>query len=53
MGRHVAVQNMANDDNSVPLSWVLLFVALALGAGVAAVLFTGGSLMAELVVPLF
>ncbi len=46
MGRHVAVSSMANDDNSVPLSWVLLFVALALGAGVAAVMFAGGSLMA-------
>ena len=46
MSRHVAVSSMANDDNSVPLSWVLLFVALALGAGVAAVIFAGGSLMA-------
>lgn len=42
---------MANEDNSVPLSWVLLFVALALGAGVAAVLFAGGSLFAEIAVP--
>lgn len=34
---------MADDaDNSVPLSWVLLFILLALGLTAAAVLYAGG-----------
>jgi len=32
-------------DTSVPFWWVLVFVALALGAGAAAILFVGGDLL--------
>ena len=35
------------DDNSIPLSWILLFLVLVLGVGAAAVIFVGGSLIAE------
>jgi len=30
-------------DSSVPISWILLFVALALGAGAVALSFVAGS----------
>lgn len=36
---------MANDDDSVPVGWILLFLALALGLAAAAILYTGGSLV--------
>jgi len=32
-------------DTSVPFWWVLVFVALALGAGAAAILLVGGDLL--------
>jgi hypothetical protein len=36
---------MAEADRSgVPISWILIFLSLALGAGAAAVIFVGGSL---------
>lgn len=34
------------DSSEVSSFWILLFLLLALGAGAAAVLFTGGSLLA-------
>jgi hypothetical protein len=34
-------------DNSVPLSWILLFLVLALGIGVGAVYFVGGNLISQ------
>lgn len=33
------------DTESVPLSWIVVFVVLALGIAAAAVFFMGGSLM--------
>ena len=36
-------------DESIPLSWILIFVLLALGLGLAAVQFTGGSIVPTLV----
>lgn len=41
---------MAADDR-VPLSWIVLFVLLALGIGVWAIFFVGGDLTAGVVVP--
>ncbi|MFC6952209.1 hypothetical protein [Halorubellus litoreus] len=35
------------DDNSIPLSWILLFLVLVLGVGAGAVIFVGGSIMAS------
>jgi uncharacterized transporter YbjL len=32
------------EDNSIPLSWILLFLVLTLGIGVGAVYFVGGTL---------
>jgi hypothetical protein len=32
-------------NESIPLSWILMFVALVLGVTVAALLFVGGSVM--------
>ncbi|WP_435347976.1 hypothetical protein [Haloarchaeobius sp. HRN-SO-5] len=43
---------MADDSNSIPLSWVLLFISLTLAAGVAAVLLVGGSLFGQVLLPL-
>ncbi|WP_256463871.1 hypothetical protein [Halorientalis litorea] len=37
------------DDESIPLSWVLIFLLLALGLGLAAVQFTGGTVLPALV----
>ncbi|MFB6106568.1 MAG: hypothetical protein ABEJ70_06315 [Halobacteriaceae archaeon] len=38
---------MAEDvDTSVPWTWILLFVVLALGVGAMAVFFVGGQLIA-------
>jgi hypothetical protein len=34
------------DDNSIPLSWILLFLVLVFGVGVGAVFFVGGDIMA-------
>ena len=34
------------DDNSIPLSWILLFLVLVLGVGAGAVIFVGGDIMA-------
>ena len=34
------------DDNSIPLSLILLFLVLVLGIGAAAVYFVGGDLVA-------
>lgn len=36
-------------DESIPLSWILIFVLLSLGLGLAAVQFTGGSIIPTLV----
>ncbi|NHN41810.1 hypothetical protein G9C85_09230 [Halorubellus sp. JP-L1] len=33
------------DDNSIPLSWILLFLVLVIGVGAAAVYFVGGDLV--------
>ncbi|WP_323674405.1 hypothetical protein [Halorubellus sp. PRR65] len=33
------------DDNSIPLSWILLFLVLVIGVGAGAVVFVGGSIM--------
>jgi hypothetical protein len=33
------------DDNSIPLSWILLFLVLVIGVGAGAVIFVGGSIM--------
>jgi hypothetical protein len=41
---------MAADD-SIPYFWILLFFALALGLGAAAIIFVGGSLFGGLVAP--
>jgi hypothetical protein len=38
------------DSNSVPLWWVLVFIALAIGGGAAVVLAVGGSLVANTLV---
>lgn len=35
----------AEPDPSIPLSWIVVFLLLALGLGAAAVLFVGGSPM--------
>ncbi len=41
-------------DSSVPISWILLFVALALGAGAVALSFVSGSVVpGALGLPLF
>lgn len=37
---------MADDNNSVALRWIVLFLLLALGGAVLAIQFVGGSLMA-------
>jgi len=34
------------EDNSIPLSWILLFLLLVVGVGVGAVVFVGGNIMA-------
>ena len=34
------------EDNSIPLSWILLFLLLLVGVGVGAVFFVGGDIMA-------
>ena len=39
-------------DESVRLSWILIFLLLALGLGLAAVQFAGGSVLPTLFVPL-
>lgn len=33
------------EDNSIPLSWILLFLLLTVGVGVGAVFFVGGDIM--------
>jgi hypothetical protein len=33
------------EDNSIPLSWILLFLLLVVGVGVGAVIFVGGNIM--------
>ncbi|MFB6166044.1 MAG: hypothetical protein ABEJ31_12860 [Haloarculaceae archaeon] len=38
-------------DESIPLSWILIFLLLALGLGAAAVQAVGGSIMGDVVVP--
>jgi hypothetical protein len=43
---------MAEKDSSVPFWWLVLFLLLALGAGVATVLAVGGSLVAGAIVPI-
>jgi len=35
----------AAEPGSIPLSWIVLFVVLALAIGAAAIFFVGGSLM--------
>jgi hypothetical protein len=42
---------MAKNDSRVPFWWLVLFLLLALGAGVATVFAVGGSLIAGAVVP--
>jgi len=37
-------------DTTIPLSWIVIFLLLALGLGAAAVQFAGGSLIAPGVV---
>jgi hypothetical protein len=39
-------------SGSVPLAWVVLFLVLVLGAGAAAVLFLGGSVLPGVLGPL-
>lgn len=36
------------DDNAIPLSWILVFLLLALGLAVAAVRYSGGSILPAL-----
>ena len=43
---------MADDGNSVPLFWILVFLFLTLGAGAAAVMLAGGSLFGQVVGPI-
>lgn len=38
-------------DSSIPLSWMIIFLLLALGLGAAAVLFVGGDLIAGMLTP--
>ena len=38
-------------DSSIPLSWIVMFLLLALGLGAAAVLFAGGDLIATALLP--
>jgi hypothetical protein len=40
---------MANDDESIPLSWILLFLLLTLGLGLVSVQFVGGSILPTIV----
>jgi|GEM_PF-1032634 hypothetical protein len=42
------------EDNSIPLSWILLFVLLVVGVGAGAIFFVGGDLIgsAGVVAPL-
>jgi hypothetical protein len=42
---------MANDDESIPRLWILLFLLLTLGIGLVSVQFVGGSVLPT-VVPL-
>jgi hypothetical protein len=42
---------MAENDSAVPLWWLVLFLLLVLGAGAAAVLAVGGSLVAGVALP--
>jgi len=42
---------MAETNSRVPFWWLVLFLLLALGAGAAAVLAVGGSLLAGLALP--
>jgi hypothetical protein len=42
--------DMAN-ESSVPISWILLFIALALGVGALALSFISGSMVPSVVVP--
>lgn len=35
---------MAN-DNAVPMTWILIFLVLAIGLGALTILFLGGTLM--------
>lgn len=34
------------EDNSIPLSWILLFLLLVIAVGIGAVFFVGGDIMA-------
>lgn len=34
------------EDNSIPLSWILLFLVLVIAVGAGAVIFVGGDIMA-------
>ncbi|WP_203229154.1 hypothetical protein [Halobellus captivus] len=43
---------MANKDSRVPFWWLILFILLAIGAGVATVLAVGGELTGMAVLPL-
>ena len=38
-------------DSSIPLSWIVIFLLLALGLGAAGVLAVGGDLIAGTVLP--
>jgi len=38
------------EDNSIPLSWILLFLVLLVGVGVGAVFFVGGDIMGAVAV---
>ncbi|MFB6172631.1 MAG: hypothetical protein ABEJ23_08870 [Haloarculaceae archaeon] len=39
-------QAQADADSRVPLSWIVVFLVLVFGLGIAAVLFVGGHLIA-------
>ncbi|WP_311170709.1 hypothetical protein [Halobellus ordinarius] len=43
---------MAAKDTRVPFWWLVLFLILAIGAGVGAVMAVGGDLMGSIVLPL-
>jgi hypothetical protein len=43
---------MAENDSRVPFWWLVLFLLLALGAGVVAVFAVGGELMGTVLLPL-